>query len=441
MDEYVYFIYSNMNRDDISITNFVGKIGKGTDLRYKSYITPYGRNYTACIIRLENPLMIESKLLQWCRDKGYIRSQTETLYLPVSRSDTIDMCILRYKGVIDDILSKMKEYGDIEQIDLYRDYTIPVIDKQRISKDITVNAERQIRDAISSARLFLLDIDIQIEKLRDQLYPLRSARDAYNDIIKELKAERKIIREKNRNRYMGDKDIEDRLINWKEVYYTFNTCMENPSWNSYSDDNRISHIIDTFALLDIAIDTDLLTEIYWYSKVLSRREYTLDWKHAERFFYDHWNKGDKDIIQMCTIMKDEWDLYQNNIKDLVSKGVDPIQAKNNAMPEGIKRDALVRYDLLRQLLLFCDKSIDNNVMRCKFKCSLRDDDKFILLMEKFDRRFSSGIVKNKKCHKDLWNRLSYVLKNHFCIVHKNNCYYSENERYTSITFSIDDSLV
>lgn len=111
------------------------------------------------------------------------------------------------------------------------------------------------------------------------------------------------------------------------------------------------------------------------------------------------------------------------------------------MPEGIKRDALIRYNLLRQLLTFCERTVEGDNMRWKFKCSVRDNDKFIQLMEKFDRRFSCGIIKNKKCHKELWKKLSYILKNHYCIVHKNDEYRTKDERYIIISFNSDSSLV
>jgi len=52
-----------MNREDISVTNFVDKVGKGTGPRYKTYITLYARNYTACIVRLCDVSAIERKLL------------------------------------------------------------------------------------------------------------------------------------------------------------------------------------------------------------------------------------------------------------------------------------------------------------------------------------------------------------------------------------------
>ena len=113
MDEYVYLIHTDTSRVDLSLMDFVGKIGKGSGKRYKSYTTPYGNRYRTSIIYTLNPHSIEQQILRQCKEKGYIRGRTETLYLPVSNSDTIEICKQRYDSLINDIINIFKLYGDI----------------------------------------------------------------------------------------------------------------------------------------------------------------------------------------------------------------------------------------------------------------------------------------------------------------------------------------
>lgn len=112
-DEYVYLIHADLSLEDLSFMDFVGKLGKGIGRRYKDYITPYGKRYLVTLMKIDNPLKIEGEILSWCREKGYIRGRTETLYLEVIRSDTIEDCIERYSSMISDIISCMKNYSNL----------------------------------------------------------------------------------------------------------------------------------------------------------------------------------------------------------------------------------------------------------------------------------------------------------------------------------------
>jgi len=41
----------------------------------------------------------------------------------------------------------------------------------------------------------------------------------------------------------------------------------------------------------------------------------------------------------------QWNIHQERIKDLISKGVDPVHARNDAISDDIDRDAIVKYAL------------------------------------------------------------------------------------------------
>lgn len=243
-------------------------------------------------------------------------------------------------------------------------------------------------------------------------------------------------------------------IRWNDVLSIFSTCSSDSSWKLQNDEDKVRNIHTVY---DRSSEQDnisphiqdhtrkLLSEVYWYSKYILQRGYTLEWKHAERFFYDHWNRGNKNVIQMCSTMKTQWDAYQSRVKNLIEKGILPTQARSDAMPDGLHRDALIRYRLLVQLLQFCERTIEGDTMKWLFKCSVRNDDKFKDLMTQFDRRFNTNIMKNRECHKDLWKKLSHILSHHLCIVHQCTRHQrrinGEIVDVNIITFNSDDSLV
>lgn len=111
--EYVYLIYADTTLEDTSLMDFVGKVGKGSGRRYRNYVTPYGDRYKVCMIYLENAHDVEQKILKECRKRGYIKKRTETIYMPVSDSDTIGICKIRYNYLINDIISIFKPFGNL----------------------------------------------------------------------------------------------------------------------------------------------------------------------------------------------------------------------------------------------------------------------------------------------------------------------------------------
>lgn len=113
MFDYVYLIHTDTTLDDLSLMDFVGKVGKGSNKRYKDYITPYGNRYLVSMIKVDHATSIETKIRNECKEKGYIKGRTETLYLSVSRSDTIDICIERYSLMISNVISMMQKYSDL----------------------------------------------------------------------------------------------------------------------------------------------------------------------------------------------------------------------------------------------------------------------------------------------------------------------------------------
>lgn len=236
-------------------------------------------------------------------------------------------------------------------------------------------------------------------------------------------------------------------IKWENICSAFSFCTTDMLWNIQSDNERIESILLIYeriilehthepSILEDHIRCTLI-EIYWYYRCISEKGYDLTWKHAKRFFYSHWNNDKKNIIEMCVISKYEWDLYQLRIKELIYIGIDPIRAKNDAIPDGIRRDAIIRYSLLLQFLQFCNRSIEDDIMRWRFKRSIREDEKFTLLMKKFERKFSSNIINTDNSQEELWMKISSILENQFCIIHEIN----DNDTCISISFDKDGTLI
>jgi len=50
--------------------------------------------------------------------------------------------------------------------------------------------------------------------------------------------------------------MENRLIDWNDVSSVYNACTESILWGLYSDEDKISTMIDNFALLSAGTDTN-----------------------------------------------------------------------------------------------------------------------------------------------------------------------------------------
>lgn len=111
---YVYLVYREINPNNCDIIRFIGKFGRGTGDRWKSYVTPYGHKYTAAIVYVDQEKDVEPSILQWCRENGLICRGTETISVSVNSTDTIYTCVAKYNLVVSTILDRMRLYGDIE---------------------------------------------------------------------------------------------------------------------------------------------------------------------------------------------------------------------------------------------------------------------------------------------------------------------------------------
>lgn len=115
---YVYFVYGDV-KNTTSITNFHGKIGKGSGDRYKCYVTPYGSEYIACILYHNKAFHMESYIQKWCRKEGYMKEDTETIYMDVLDTDTIVDCRKKFHNIICKIIYTMRLIGPIISCDRY----------------------------------------------------------------------------------------------------------------------------------------------------------------------------------------------------------------------------------------------------------------------------------------------------------------------------------
>jgi len=114
--EYVYFIFKDFTHH-IDALQFIGKVGRGTGNRYKSYTTPYGSGYSTVLLYHDNAYAIEADLIEWCKTQGYIENKkTEVLSIIVSIDDTIRTILNRYNEIILKIMERMRCYGDIQYI-------------------------------------------------------------------------------------------------------------------------------------------------------------------------------------------------------------------------------------------------------------------------------------------------------------------------------------
>lgn len=113
VDGYVYFIYFRMNDSVYSSLRFIGKVGRGTGIRWKSYITPYGHGYTAAILRTPDYMTIENEVKQWGRKEGLIYQKGETIIVNTNVNDSIRMAIARYNLIVAQILDKISSYGEV----------------------------------------------------------------------------------------------------------------------------------------------------------------------------------------------------------------------------------------------------------------------------------------------------------------------------------------
>lgn len=245
------------------------------------------------------------------------------------------------------------------------------------------------------------------------------------------------------SREESEKESHRESIVWEYVVISHSLCTDDSSWSTQDDTARIDillimyrRVFLEYTLECIDLSTDLqnvLSEVYWYSKCILQRGYTLGWKHARRFFYDHWYKGNRSTIQMCCVMRVQWDAYQQHIKTLIQQGIEPAQARSSALPIGLHRDSIIRYRLLVQLLQLCERIIEGDTMKWLFKKSVCSDDKFTLLMHQFHKHFDTHII----CNENVWNTVSHTLSQYYCIVHT----VEVSSTHIIISFNSDDSLM
>lgn len=109
---YLYFIYRN---DVPSPVYLIGKVGRGTGPRYKHYTTAYGTNYDVHIVVPSACYKAAEKdLLEWCRGKGYVRTDAETIDMPTMSDDMAWKDIKTvYMNIVTAIKDRMSIYGSV----------------------------------------------------------------------------------------------------------------------------------------------------------------------------------------------------------------------------------------------------------------------------------------------------------------------------------------
>lgn len=110
---YVYFICKRIDTNSFSLTDFIGKIGKGTKNRYKNHKTQYG-NYTTYIWDTEHETTVEDIIKLWLELQGWLKYHksnrcTEILHIPVTLKTTMKEAIDTYNercvAIIEKIVS------------------------------------------------------------------------------------------------------------------------------------------------------------------------------------------------------------------------------------------------------------------------------------------------------------------------------------------------
>lgn len=138
--KYIYMIYT-----DTPSVNLFGKVGRGTNRRYKSYVTSYGRGYKVYILYTDNYINAERLLLTWCREKGYIGDRTETISIPIDVDQSLKEHIDRYNGIIHSIYTYMCSLGTVYNINYNDPLPIPYV---RYKKEVVVTRSHSIPNKV-----------------------------------------------------------------------------------------------------------------------------------------------------------------------------------------------------------------------------------------------------------------------------------------------------
>lgn len=317
------------------------------------------------------------------------------------------------------------------------------------------------KEEISNQKEAIKECTDKNEKKRLQ-EALKKTKEQVKEIVAESKTELCAVEIPKSNISV---DWEETIKVFVEVEKTFEPYM--------MDDDRIDRIIDTIFKdkennYVLEYQKKMVTEMYWYSKVLSRRGYDLTWKHAERVFYDQWNRGGDERVRTIIIMKSEIGTYSDRVKALQSdharceaSGEVLLFRKNPTddgtkvtkenipalvMPEGGRgRNAVVRYRLLLQLFSYAVSVVENDRLYLRYRPGVRNNEKFKKLCERIDRQFDSGLLKRGECHHNLWKKISHILQHQYCIYHKMETYqtrkYGPQEMINEYSFEAVDTLV
>jgi hypothetical protein len=176
----VYFIYRDIILDDLSATDFVGKIGVGTPNRVQTYTTPFGsgrlRKYVLEFNDDMDARVAEGRILAECRERGMIRKHisgrySEVLHVRITSDMSIIHVINEYnkscdlvKEIMDDVSNTIREpsHSDIcEQTPV--DMPVKVMSKDR-AQQTGISLKNMKPEAFTDMLEWISSISIRKER-------------------------------------------------------------------------------------------------------------------------------------------------------------------------------------------------------------------------------------------------------------------------------------
>lgn len=140
--EYVYFIYRDIDCNNLSLTDFIGKVGRGTIERIKSYSTYFGSNglktYYIPIKDPSNVKTAEKYILRLCKEHDYLRRHesgrySEVINISIDYSLSIVDIISKYKYLCDKVIQWISELSGLFNVE---EKAVPLVAEQHVEDNV-----------------------------------------------------------------------------------------------------------------------------------------------------------------------------------------------------------------------------------------------------------------------------------------------------------------